>query len=182
MKNDAGFTLLELMITVMVGAIILGVGVPNMLELVRNNRIAAQANEFMAALATARGEALKRGLPVVVCRNASETGTPNCGSGTGWQAGWAIFVDTDRNGAFTAAEQVLQMRGPLSGSNTLTGNNNVANRVIFTPQGVVGAGGIGAFTLLDSRGAPKGLRLICLGMTGRARIFNDGTTACPGNA
>lgn len=182
MKSDAGFTLLELLITLLIGGIVLGLGVPSMVDLVRNNRISAQANALLSSLAMARMEAIKRGVPVIACRSNTEAGNPNCGSGSGWESGWAVFADANRNGAFDAGEPVLLVQGPIGGNNELRGNNNVANRVIFNPQGVVGAGGIGAFTLTDSRGGVHGTRLICMAQTGRTRVFSDGTTACPGGA
>lgn len=182
MKTDAGFTLLELLIVLLIGGIVLGLGIPNMVDLVRNNRISSQTNDFLASMAMARAEALKRGVPVIVCRSNTEGGNPNCGTGSGWEDGWAVFVDANRNSAFDNGEPVLLVRGPLSGENELRGNNNVVNRVIFNPQGVVGAGGIGGFVLTDSRGGVQGTRLICLAMTGRTRSFSSGITACPNNS
>jgi len=40
-----GFSLLELMVTVLVGGIVLGIGVPSFMEFQRNNAMTTQANE-----------------------------------------------------------------------------------------------------------------------------------------
>ena len=69
-----GFTLLELMITVAVLAILLSLGVPSFAETIRNNRVAAQTNELVTALSLARSEASKRGMPVSVCAGAAACG------------------------------------------------------------------------------------------------------------
>lgn len=183
MKADSGFTLLEMMIVVAIGGVLLAIGVPSMVGMIRDNRIAAQANELVTTLAMARGEALKRNTPVIVCRAAGESNPPACGTGTGWTGGWAMFVDTDRNSAFTAGEQVLNVHGPLTGDNTMTSSTNVTDLIIYTAQGVArgtGAAGVGFnFLLQDSRGSPKGVRLLCIAITGRVRTFSDGRTACP---
>lgn len=178
MKPDKGFTLLELMIVLLISGILIAVGIPNMLNIVRANRLTSQANDLMTSIAMARSEAIKRGVPVNVCRSA-EGATPNCG-GAAWDQGWAVFADTNGNDAFNAGEPILLVRGPITGNNTIAASNNIANRVRFTAQGVVGAGGIGNFLITDAAGAAKGTRLICLAMTGRARVFGDGTSACPG--
>lgn len=166
------------MIVLTIGGIILATGIPSMLNIVRANRLTSQANDLMASLAAARAEALKRGVPVNVCRSA-EAATPTCG-GAAWDQGWAVFVDTNSDDAYNAGEPVLLVRGVIGGNNTITASNNVANRVRFNAQGVVGAGGIGNFLITDAAGTDKGVRLVCLAMTGRARVFNDGTTTCPG--
>lgn len=84
----AGFTLLELMTTLAVAGIMLAVGVPSYLTVVRNNRAATNANELVSALTVARSEAIRRGDRVSLCR--SDDGA-SCG-GT-WEDGWIVFLD-----------------------------------------------------------------------------------------
>lgn len=188
MKDSAGgFTIVELMVTVVVASVLFATAIPSFVSLIRNNRLAAQANDFTASLMFARTEAVKRGVNVVMCRTAKAdpgaTGLP-CdsselsNSALRWNDGWVVFVDANNNGVNDTGELILQLRGPLQGGTYLVGNNNVSARVSFRPQGVVGAGGIGGFTLVDERaklGNPdakkmEGTRLICIGMTGRSRI------------
>ena len=66
MKICRGFTLLELMVTVAVAAILTTVAVPGFRDLVQNNRVTSQTNELVAALTMARTEAIKRGRAVEV--------------------------------------------------------------------------------------------------------------------
>lgn len=180
MKSDKGFTLLELMVTLTIGGVLVAIGVPGMVNFVRNSRIATEANAFVTTLATARGEAMKRGRPVVVCKSATESAAPTCTDAGNWESGWVMYVDNSvpTNTALDAGDTVLTVQGKFGSANTLVGNNNVVNRVIFSPKGVVGAG-FGSFTLRDTRPAPAGLRLICMARTGRTRTFSDGKTACP---
>lgn len=72
MKRQAGFTLVELMVTVAIAAILLGIGVPSFRALIENNRIAAASNDVVTALQYARSEAVKRGVLVDVCGTADQ--------------------------------------------------------------------------------------------------------------
>lgn len=79
MKNLRGFTLIELLITIAVASILLTLGIPSFQNIIRENRLATQVNEFVTALNMARGEAIRRGQNVSV--------TP---SGGGWNDGWVV--------------------------------------------------------------------------------------------
>src|SRR5688572_6291428 len=101
-RGSRGFTLLELMFTLTVAAFLLGIGVPSFVDMVRNNRAAANINELSTALAIARSEAIRRGANVTVCRSSDGA---TCG--TTWADGWIVFVD---NAASDTAAPVL---GPV---------------------------------------------------------------------
>ncbi|HKU15852.1 MAG TPA: GspH/FimT family pseudopilin [Steroidobacteraceae bacterium] len=90
--QSRGFSIIELVVTLTVGAILLGIAVPSFTEIIRQNRIANQTNEFMVTLAMARSEAVKRGGRVSVCSsNAQQTA---CAPGaTNWANGWLLFSD-----------------------------------------------------------------------------------------
>src|SRR5690606_31096409 len=90
-----GFTLLELMVAITVLGVLLGIGVPAFNDMIRNNRVAAQANEFTTALSLARSEAARRGMPVAVC--ASNAAQNACAGDDvdNWGNGWLIFSDRD---------------------------------------------------------------------------------------
>src|SRR5690606_38709833 len=57
-KRAAGFTLLELMTTLIVISVLLTVAVPGFFDTIRTNRAAANANELVTALSIARSEAI----------------------------------------------------------------------------------------------------------------------------
>ncbi len=66
--RDAGFTLLELIVTIAVASIILGIAVPSFRAMSINNRLATQANDIVGAINLARSEAIKRNRSVSLCR------------------------------------------------------------------------------------------------------------------
>lgn len=82
-KRADGFTLVELMVTLSLVAVLMTVAVPSFQAFKRNSELTGAANTLVATLATARGEAMKRGRTVVVAPN----------NGVNWGNGWTVFVD-----------------------------------------------------------------------------------------
>ncbi len=91
-RRQRGFTLMELMVTVAVLAIVFAVGVPGFQNVLQNNRVAANTNDLVTALNLARSEASRRGARVTVC--SSENGNA-CDANPAWGSGWIVMV-TDR--------------------------------------------------------------------------------------
>ena len=146
MKVCRGFTLLELMVTVAVLAILATVGIPSFVDLVQNNRVTTQANELVTALNVARTEAVKRGRSVQVAVVQEAPGWRATVSVVG-DAGPAIRV-VDRAGSVVtvnAATVVFQATGqatvvPLGDfvmepSTSCTGEKR--RRIVVGPSGQV---------------------------------------------
>jgi len=88
--HESGFTLVEMMITVAVLALVLGLAVPAFTDTIRNNRIASASNELISALTVTRAEAVKRRMNVSVCVRDGLTCSANANN---WSQGWLIFTD-----------------------------------------------------------------------------------------
>jgi type IV fimbrial biogenesis protein FimT len=96
MKQMLGFTLIEIMIALLLAAIVLTVGMPSLRDFIHNNQAASETNALLAALNSARGAAVERGIPVAVCASSNGTSclsTSGCTGATDWSGGWLIFVD-----------------------------------------------------------------------------------------
>jgi type IV fimbrial biogenesis protein FimT len=119
--SKRGFTLIELMVTLAVLGILLGIAVPSYQTFVMNSRMASQTNDLITALSLARSEAVKRAANVTVC--ASSDGATCTG---GWEAGWIVR---------DAAGTPIRVQQALGGSSTLTGGTHVASAITFTASG-----------------------------------------------
>jgi type IV fimbrial biogenesis protein FimT len=96
-----GFTLVELSATLSVFAILSALAAASMSSVIGNNRIYAAQDEFVAYVAYARSEAMRRGSTVAV-------GATSAVSGNAFGGGWRVWVDTDGNGAVDSGETVLR--------------------------------------------------------------------------
>ena len=113
-----GFTLMELLITVSVAAILAGIAAPNFQSMIQESRQESRVNELTGALFYARSEAIKRSSRVSVCARSSNT---SCG--TNWDNGWIVYIDNAENpGVIDAAETVLKIASSLPNGFTVTNN------------------------------------------------------------
>jgi type IV fimbrial biogenesis protein FimT len=104
-RSQRGFNLIELMIAVVILAVLLGIGIPSLSEMVRTNRLAGQVNEFVSALTLARSEASKRGIRLSFC--PANTTQDQC-DGTNWATGWILFTDENTVGTVDGTDQIVQ--------------------------------------------------------------------------
>src|SRR5687767_9439407 len=101
-SRASGFSLIELMVTIAIVAILLALGLPSFEGSMRSNRVATTTNEMLASLALARSEAIRSSRESRICASADGS---TCGAGLDWNAGWIIAMDNDQNGSF---EQVVR--------------------------------------------------------------------------
>jgi type IV fimbrial biogenesis protein FimT len=92
--RQAGFTIMELMITVALAAVLLGVGIPSFRAIMANNRLTTSSNDFVSAINFARSEAIARNIPVTFCR-ADPADTDECETDDEPWAGWIVIDDED---------------------------------------------------------------------------------------
>lgn len=170
-RKQAGVTLLELLITLSIAAILVTLTAPSFQDLIRRNRATTQSNELLTALNLARSEAVKRGRRVSVCSSANPmVATPVCSGSSNWATGWIVFVDTSTSDASVTVGQVLRVWSASAGV-TLTAT---AANVRFKGTGE-------AIDPLDFTLAPTGCagtqaRAIDVNPIGRAAVTE---TACP---
>jgi type IV fimbrial biogenesis protein FimT len=184
--GQAGFTLIELIVTVIVGAILAAIAVPAFQSFVMNDRDSAQINSLAYSFNYARSEAVKDDLPggVTVCPSTGAV----CSGTTTWSQGWIVYY-TDANNT----TQILQTVPALAGSNTVTpsGAATASTGISFLSSGMA-TGLTGSLTqplhikVCDPRGASFA-REVVVNQLGRvaasqtAGLAIDGITplACP---
>lgn len=102
-RRSKGFTLVELMVTLVVLGVLSAIAFPNFRNTLRSNRVSTSNNEIVGMLSLARSEAVRNKQGAGVC--ASKTGTLCDG---GWSDGLMAWSDLDGNGALDGNDTVLR--------------------------------------------------------------------------
>jgi len=191
MARVRGYTLVEMMMTLAIAAVLSALAYPAFQTMTLNNRRTVLANELVTSFMLARTETAKRGAPVTVCGNTASGGT-SCTGGTDWSYGWMVFTDVNGNGAFDAGDVLLKKYV----SDWAYGGPGIGVRItsaIFPAGGTNGyvvmqpfnqSGTVATLTLCDKRGAAHA-RAVSVAVTGRAAVSdrdaNNGNAAlaCP---
>lgn len=182
---QAGFTLYELLITVVIVGVVLSFGLANMSDFTRNGRMTATANDLLSAFHLARSEAARAKTNITICASAnSMSAAPDCG-GT-WSQGFIVF--TDLNGDLTVdpgapGDAVLRRHGPVEPGVNLTFAND-ARYFGYASTGlgrgdVGGAPSVTQVVMCDERGNEPGgsgfstARLLVVLPLGRVAILKE---------
>lgn len=160
-----GMTLIELIVVVGVGLVLLSTAVPSFYEVMQNNRLTTQSNDFAGTLTQARSEARKRRMQVTVCKSADGTDC-STSSGVTWEDGWISFIDLDRDAEIDNDDVVLRTADALPHASTLRASAEFTEYIAYVPDGrCIGNGNTlppaqGTFRLCDPRGADHGRQII----------------------
>ncbi|MBK0026634.1 GspH/FimT family pseudopilin [Stenotrophomonas sp. S48] len=127
LRRSNGFTLVELMVTIAVVAILGTIAFPSFQSTIRSNRIASAGNEMTGLLSLARSEAVRNKRGGGVC--GSSDGSSCDGA---WRSGMLAWADVDGNGSKGSNEVVLRFVAVTSDSVTVTGP---AAEVAFDARG-----------------------------------------------
>lgn len=179
MRPAAGLTLVEVMVTVAILALLLGLAAPSFKPLLERWRVQQAVGAMTSTMQLARSEAVKRGGNVVIQKNADNTdGCTLAATAADWGCGWIVFVDSDASGSFTAGEEVLQSTRIPTGIEVVHNKANGAAVIRLDRWGKMD--GLGAKSFLvtphPSETASPATRSICVSAGGRIRI--DESTSC----
>lgn len=178
MMRIHGFTLVELMLTITILAIVAMVAIPSFERMILENRIASQTNELSSLIGFARSEAVKRtGGFVTLCPS---TDNASCASSNSWENGWIVMRDSDgdRNLDTADGDAVLRVVPRLAGGNSLRLLGFGGNQFIqFSANGQPApAGSLGAtdgtLVICDRRGASSARGVVIM-VSGQTRLARD---------
>ncbi len=182
-RYQRGFTLYELLITMVVIGIVLSVGIPNFSAFTQNSRITSTANDLHSSFHLARSEAARSKSPVTICASADALGAALC-DGASFNEGWIIFLDL--NGDIQRAgvgENTLRAHPAVDVAINISTNAG-ADYFGFAPTGL-GRGNVGGqpslvtAVICDARGnivaagGNSSARVLVVTPIGRATVLRD---------
>lgn len=154
MQRQNGFTLVELLITIVVVSVLLATAIPSFMQFIKNNRVTGQANSFVVSIQMARNEAVKLGAGTTLC--AANANMDGCSNDNDWSTGWIVFSDLNRDGVINTltgtatsgstcleTEDCLLMTANPPQKSTLTASDS---DIRFLPTGLTDNGPL-TFTL-----------------------------------
>lgn len=174
MKRAHGFTLIELMITVAIAAVLLGLAVPSFQTLIVGSRLSTQTNELVAAINSARSEAVKRNRNITFCRVAAATSTA-CAAADGTWEHWIITPGGNvvvRRGSFNRHGNTIGITSTLPNGSLVLASDGLTR----TSGGVLANGQ--TITVCATNGPTQNNRLITLGAGSRVSTESS-AGACP---
>lgn len=174
-RKPLGFTLLELMVTLALSALLLLMAVPSYHAWIEEERLLNHARLLAGSLSLARSEAIKRGLRVNLCKSADGRQCADLGT---WDQGFLLHVDADASGEVDGGEDVMRFEPPAPGIR-VGANRPLANYVSFTSLGqarTLGGGlQMGTFTVCRSGRRAVAIVLVA---SGRVRVARS-AAICP---
>ena len=158
---STGFTVVELMVTLAIAAVLFGYAIPAFDDLMNQRTATTRINQFVLAVNYARSEAAKLGGMVSV---QSVDASDNANE---WGAGYCVVVGNPGD----CDPPVLQMFEPLNGL-TLdgTGALNGLGTLSFNSRGVLVGGTAGEFQLCSTDVEEDPGRSMFVNLIGRASI------------
>ena len=158
-----GFTLMELMVTLSVAAVLLGLAVPAFGGMWQDSQRTVAVNALIHGIFLARSTAFTRRHVVTICRSPDGRSCSN--DMASWQDGWMAFVNLDRDDPPVRDdnETVLAVQAAWSGG-TITSNRHSYSFRPFEHRVVNGT-----VVFCDRRGSAEA-RAIIINTAGRPRV------------
>jgi type IV fimbrial biogenesis protein FimT len=177
LRHARGFTLLELMITIIVAAVLVGLALPSFRDLMMRSNATELNNQLVLALQTARSEAVRRGTWVeVVSKNSDKS----------WgKKGWQVIADVNFDHIFNAADTAT---GTVTAAAAAPTNYSVCGKatggggddlIVFGPGGTLAQSTKFEFNINRPDGKTNMMQGITVSQSGEVKSVRGVATAAP---
>ena len=175
MRNQTGFTALELIVTMAIIAVLLTMGVPAVQNYSWNLRMKTAMEQLQTDLYQARSHAISHNNQTVIC---PATDGSDCSGISAWQNGWIIFTDINGDRQRQDPEPLHHHAGAVS---LLSISSSMSRKYIrFYPNGSAPGSNV-TILFCDKRGAAHA-GTITVSNSGRIRMQTNGRESsenCP---
>jgi len=165
--NCNGFTLLEVLITILIISILIAITVPVSKDLINKSKASTQIYSLSSMLYYARSEAIKRRETVIACPSKNQK---QCSSN--WEDGQLVYIAASNSQTPKTILRVFQEKRP-QGKLTFS-----SSTIQFSPTGKV-ARGNGTFVYCPEYNNNEYARSLILSKTGRIRTSSTQSDGKP---
>jgi type IV fimbrial biogenesis protein FimT len=125
--SAAGFSLMEILVTLTVAGMLLAVGIPSFRNIIASNRLTEQANDLVAAITLARSQSITTNQSVAFCRANSDAAIACSGTAGDWD----FWIVRSAAGTVIRRGEVQTHGGAIRVTSTLTND-----QAIFASDGL----------------------------------------------
>ena len=177
--QHSGFTLVELLVTISILAIITALAAPALETFVSRSAMRGISGDFTLGMQRARSEAINRNMCVTMCMSSNTSlSPPKCTvTGDNWGVGWIVFLNPSCDKSITVAnpktvasplETVVLVRETSGSRYSLQNGNSGTRSITFSARGNTASSANASFNLKDKTASPSD-RTFCLDFAGRIR-------------
>jgi type IV fimbrial biogenesis protein FimT len=165
LRKPCGYTLYELLMTLTLVALIVGLGLPSFSGIAARNRMHVEINALFHAIHLARKESIMRKRVVSLCPSFDGL---TCEPGRDWSAGWLMFENTDRDEPPRRDHDEPLLQGHVVAKDIRI----MTNRRGFTLRATQKRATNGTFVFCDRAGRVVPVALV-VSYTGRPRVTQE---------
>jgi len=131
-KKSNAFTLIELIITLSIIAIIVNFSTQGVGQILAKVKLNSAKSQLINSLQLARATSIFQKTNAIVCPSSDGK---KCDQGKKWSLGWILFADTNKNNQRDSTEVILLIRSRLKSIQITSSVNR--NKAIFNRSGTV---------------------------------------------
>ncbi len=178
-SKKSGFSLIEMMITLSILAIITMISIPNQTPVMKQKQVSTSLHDLMKSFSYARTKAVTTQVPVVICAKPNTT-SMQCTSSPDpdpeWQKGWLVFQDSNNNYRYDTNEILFQSHDGFDDNIGIFDANGLGNNLAFYNNGKADIDTMKTIVVCDQSGHSKAARGIALSVTGHGSTIDISTT------